>query len=122
VASYPDNLKKLEEQLQSWGSELLQPLTDAVYDAIPDGLRPTSGEREGLLILLWVPRLRDGETERTDVMGYIVQRSFGELATALDMLAPKNERGIQHRVRLLGGVISTNGNNYHCYQLKYVRL
>ncbi|MEY7638828.1 ThiF family adenylyltransferase [Klebsiella pneumoniae] len=40
-------------------------------------------------------------------MGYVVQSSFGELATALDMLAPKNERGVQHRVRLLGGPIST---------------
>ncbi|MGM1201276.1 hypothetical protein ACS0TV_30880, partial [Klebsiella pneumoniae] len=87
---------------------LLKPLTDAVYEAIPsDGIRPTSGKGEGLLILLWVPRLRNGETERTDVMGYVVQSSFGELATALDMLAPKNERGVQHRVRLLGGPIST---------------
>ncbi|MDM3345435.1 ThiF family [Escherichia coli] len=108
VASYPDNLKKLEEQLQSWGSELLQPLADAVYDAIPDtGLRPSSGEKEGLLILLWVPRLRDGKTERTDVMGYIVERSLYELASVLDILAPRNERGIQHRFRLLGGVRGT---------------
>ncbi|EFN6818628.1 Mov34/MPN/PAD-1 family protein [Escherichia coli] len=108
VATYPDNLGKLEEQLNEWGSELLKPLTDAVYEAIPsDGIRPTSGKREGLLILLWIPRLRNGETERTDVMGYVVQSSLGELATALDMLAPKNERGVQHRVRLLGGSIST---------------
>ncbi|UAN60598.1 Mov34/MPN/PAD-1 family protein [Serratia sp. JSRIV004] len=108
VAKYPDNLEKLEEQLNEWGSELLKPLTDAVYEAIPsDGLRPTSGKGEGLLILLWIPRLRGGETERTDVMGYVVQSSFSELANALDILAPKNERGVQHRVRLLGGPIST---------------
>lgn len=108
VATYPDNLEKLEGQLNAWGSELLQSLTDAVYEAIPDdGLRPTSGKGEGLLILLWIPRLRDGETERTDVMGYVVQSSFYELASALDILAPKNERGIQHRARLLGGPIST---------------
>jgi hypothetical protein len=62
------------------------------------------------------------KTERTDVMGYIVERSLGELASALDMLAPKNERGIQHRFRLLGGVRGTNGDNYHCYLSKYVRL
>ncbi|MBL3416269.1 hypothetical protein ELP30_29430, partial [Klebsiella pneumoniae] len=79
-----------------------------VYDAIPDtGLRPSSGEKEGLLILLWVPRLRDGKTERTDVMGYIVERSLYELASVLDILAPRNERGIQHRFRLLGGIRGT---------------
>lgn len=56
VATYPDNLGKLEEQLNEWGSELLKPLTDAVYEAIPsDGIRPTSGKGEGLLILLWIP-------------------------------------------------------------------
>ncbi len=62
--AYPDNLGKLEEQLNEWGSELLKPLTDAVYEAIPsDGIRPTSGKGEGLLILLGSPRLRNGETE-----------------------------------------------------------
>jgi hypothetical protein len=68
------------------------------------------------------PRLRNGETERTDVMGYVVQSSFGELATALDMLAPKNERGIQHRVGFLADQLVPSGDNYRFYQLKYVRL
>lgn len=108
VVTYPADLGKLERQLNIWGSELLQPLTDAVYDAIPDtGFRPGSGKEEGLLILLWIPRLRGEEVERTDVMGYVVQSSFGELASALDILAPKDERGIQHRFRLLGGSRST---------------
>jgi hypothetical protein len=55
-------------------------------------------------------------------MGYVVQNSFGELATALDMLAPKNERGVQHRARLLGDQLVPSGDNYRFYQLKYVRL
>nr|WP_228718853.1 hypothetical protein [Klebsiella pneumoniae] len=40
-------------------------------------------------------------------MGYIVERSLYELASVLDILAPRNERGIQHRFRLLGGVRGT---------------
>ncbi|MEQ9875517.1 ThiF family adenylyltransferase [Pectobacterium brasiliense] len=108
VATYPDNLGKLQEQLNTWGSELFQQLIDTVFEAIPDsGILPSSGNEEGLLILLWVPRLRDGTTERVDVMGYVVQSSLLELACALDILAPKNEQGIRHRVRLLGGAIST---------------
>lgn len=108
IAVYPENLGKLETQLKAWGSELLSPLTDAVYEAITvEGIRPASGSGEGLLILLWIPRMRGGKTERTDVMGYVVQSSFSELANALDILGPKNENGIQHRALLLGGPVST---------------
>ncbi|EDQ6205896.1 hypothetical protein HX70_001266 [Salmonella enterica subsp. enterica] len=108
VVTYPDNLGKLQEQLNAWGSELYHPLTDAVYDAIPDdGIRTSSGNGEGLLILLWIPRLRNGKAERTDVMGYVVQSSLYELANALEILAPKNEQGIQYRAQLIGGSIST---------------
>ncbi|MCM7470846.1 Mov34/MPN/PAD-1 family protein [Enterobacter asburiae] len=108
VAVYPDDLGKLETQLKAWGSELLSPLTNTVYEAIPEeGIRPASGSGEGLLILLWIPRIRDGKIERTDIMGYVVQSSFSELANALDILGPKNEHGIQHRARLLGGPVST---------------
>lgn len=123
VATYPDNLGKLEEQLNEWGSELLKPLTDAVYEAIPsDGIRPTSGKGEGLLILLWIPRLRNGETERTDVMGYVVQSSLGELATALDMLAPKMSEEYSIAYGFLADQLVPSGDIYHFYQLKYVRL
>ncbi|MGE6288850.1 ThiF family adenylyltransferase [Aeromonas media] len=107
VATYPDNLGKLEELLNDWGSELAKPLTDTVYEAIPDtGLIPISGEGEALLILLFIPRLRNGVKERTDVMGYIVQNSLFELANALEILAPKDVKGISFRARLIGGPIS----------------
>lgn len=108
VAVYPENLGKLETQLNAWGSELFSPLTDAVNEAIPEeGIRPASGSGEGLLILLWIPRMRGGKTERMDVMGYVVQSSFSDLANALDILGPKNEHGMQHRAFLLGGPVST---------------
>lgn len=108
VATYPDNLGKLQEQLKTWESELYPHITDTVFDAISaDGIRPTSENGEGLLILLWVPRLRNGAIERIDVMGYIAQTSLFELACSLELLAPKNEKGIWHRVRLLGDAVST---------------
>lgn len=108
VTELPDNLLKLHEQLVAWGSELLKPLTDSVYEAIPNGIRQSTSKNEGLLILLWVPRLRNSKTERMDVMGYVVQCSLHELASALDILGPKDEHGTQYRTHLLDGQTGTD--------------
>ncbi|MDK7738567.1 ThiF family adenylyltransferase [Providencia stuartii] len=109
IATYPDNLGKLQEQLNKWDSELLHQLTEVVYGAIPvEGIRPNSNNEECLLILVYVPRSSKGIIVRTDVMGYMVHCSLSELAEALDILAPKNEEGIQHRCLLIDGLMNSN--------------
>ena len=103
VATFPETLGALHEQLVSWGSNLSTQLFESVFDAIPEGIAPSKGQGEGLLILVWVPRIRNGEVERPDVMGYMVNASLFELASAMDMLGPKNANGVHFRVQLLDG-------------------
>ncbi|HBO9749930.1 ThiF family adenylyltransferase [Pseudomonas aeruginosa] len=107
VAMFPASLGALHEQLVAWGSELERRLFETVFDAIPNGIKPPTGKGEGLLILVWVPRLRNGNVERPDVMGYVVEASLYELACAFDILGPANPQGMQFRSQRLDGQVGS---------------
>ncbi|AYZ53558.1 MULTISPECIES: Mov34/MPN/PAD-1 family protein [Enterobacteriaceae] len=103
VSSFPQTLGKLHEQLKAWGSDLLQPLEDTVFESLVGPIKKESDQGECILILLLVPRIKDGCAQRTDVLGYYVNASRYDLACALDLLGPKNAQGSQHRMTLLAG-------------------
>lgn len=103
VSSFPQTLGRLHEQLQAWGSDLLKPLEDNVYESILGPIKKENDQGEGILILLLVPRINNESTQRTDVLGYYVDASLYELACALDLLGMKDEKGYQYRMTLLGG-------------------
>ncbi|MFJ5441676.1 Mov34/MPN/PAD-1 family protein [Pectobacterium sp. CHL-2024] len=103
VSSFPQTLGRLHEQLKTWGSDLLQPLEDNVYESLLEPIKEENDQGEGILILLLVPRINDEYEQRTDVLGYYVNASRYELACALDLLGMKDEKGYQYRMKLLGG-------------------
>ncbi|WP_224789104.1 hypothetical protein [Pseudomonas fluorescens] len=105
VVMFPESLGGLHEQLVLWGSELADRLSKTIFDAIPKGIKPPSGKGEALLILVWVPRLRNGIADRPNVMGYVVGASLYELATAFDILGPKDPQGLQFRFEPLDGQV-----------------
>lgn len=112
VVMFPETLGALHEQLVSWGSELADRLLKTTFDAIPNGIKPPSGKGEALLILVWVPRLRNGRDERPDVMGYVVGTSLYELAGAFDILGPKDGAGLQFRFQPLDGQVGSGWQQF----------
>lgn len=108
VVELPDTLGALQDQLAAWGSDLSKPLYDSVFEAIAEGVSPSEGGGEGLLILIWVPRTRQGEAERFDVLGFMMTCSLFELAKAFDMLGPSDANGRCLRIALVGGQIGTD--------------
>lgn len=107
LAGFPETLGKLQDQLGSWGSDLYNDLYETVYDAIEGGVSPAHGKGEGILITVWIPRVRDGGAERVDVAGYMLNASLFDLATALDMLGLPDAKGHCQRIRLLGGPVGS---------------
>ncbi|ELQ3336638.1 hypothetical protein R2N21_006616, partial [Pseudomonas aeruginosa] len=103
VVSAPETLGELENQLKAWGSELEQHLYEYVYEAISEGVSPSAGIGEGILVLVGVPRTRQGDSERMDVLGYMMRASLFELAQAFDMLGPREPEGHYLRIQLVGG-------------------
>lgn len=107
LAGFPETLGKLQDQLVSWGSDLYGALYDTVYQAIEGGISPAHGKGEGILITVWIPRVREGDAERIDVAGYMLNASLFDLATALDMLGMPDAKGLCQRITLLGGAASS---------------
>jgi integrative and conjugative element protein (TIGR02256 family) len=103
VVELPGTLGALQDQLEVWDSDLSKPLYESVFEAIAEGVSPSAGGGEGLLILLWVPRTRQGEPERIDVLGFLMTSSLFELAKAFDMLGPPDANGRCLRITLVGG-------------------
>ncbi|RQB35152.1 hypothetical protein IPC460_14195 [Pseudomonas aeruginosa] len=104
VLAPPATLGQLQERLQQWGSELYSPLVEAVSGAVPSqGLkRPTADIDEGLLVLVWVPRGRETAIERYDVLCYAIPTPLLDLAQALDVVGPADQKGMHHRAIILG--------------------
>lgn len=104
VVMFPTNLGELHDQLVEWGGELSQQLADSVREAGSQGFTKASqGDKQGILILAWVPRLRNGEVERMDVKGYMLETNLFDLAASFEMLAPPTPQGIYYPVVQLGG-------------------
>lgn len=105
VVGIPGSLGELQDQLFAWGSDLYEPLYSAIFEAITDGIKPAigAGNSEATLILLWVPRTRNGAPDRMDVIGYVLRSSLFDLASAFEMLAPPDAQGLYIRAGLIGG-------------------
>ncbi len=103
VVMFSSTLGDLDKQLQSWGSGLHDPLSSLIRSQASNGIaEPQNPQDEGLLILVWVPRLRDGEVERVDVKGYLVKAPLLELAKKLDVVAHADPKGLYFPVHLIG--------------------
>jgi integrative and conjugative element protein (TIGR02256 family) len=112
VVELPETLGGLQDQLESWGSDLLEPLYECVFEAISEGVMPLQENGEGILILLWIPRTRKSEMERVDVLGFMMTASLYKLAEAFDMLGLPEANGLRRRIALVGGNKGTGWRSF----------
>ncbi|WP_165666424.1 Mov34/MPN/PAD-1 family protein [Metapseudomonas otitidis] len=104
VLEFPQTLGQLHERLGAWGSNLAINLYETLVNGIPtNGLSALSEmKHEGLLIVVWIPRLRDGQVERYDALGYLVMSSFFELAKACGVISHPDADGRYFHSPLIG--------------------
>lgn len=108
VTSFPENLGALHEKLVSWGSNLLVPLKEKVREMIPQGgISRKQNVKNNLLILVWVPRVREDKIERYDVLGYLLRVTLFDLAHSFDLIHAPDSNGQYFHTPLIG--VSSQG-------------
>lgn len=86
IQSPPSSLGGLEDRLVRIGTSLQPHLQDALSKFARElGDRATTG-KDQVLLLLCIPRLRNGKTERLDVRGYIIDAGLEELGVEMGVL------------------------------------
>lgn len=88
VEAYPTSLGGLQDMVTSRDADLLQPLNAAIKERVgSDGLTPEkSSEYRFILILLGVPRTRNGRVEKIESLGFAIKADLGKLGEALALL------------------------------------
>ncbi|CAA0121066.1 Uncharacterised protein [Halioglobus japonicus] len=95
VEAYPHTLGELQDMLSARSSDVVSQLREALDDLMPaEGLASQIDEKEYALLLLGIPRSRNGEVEKVDVIGFSVDSSVGDLGLALSvyLAAPGGNR------------------------------
>jgi hypothetical protein len=84
----PKTLGDLQDRLTQAGTSLFPALIDAVRStAAGNGLSvPATDKHINTLLLLRIPRLRNGEVDRTDVLGFLIETDLARLGLALGVL------------------------------------
>jgi integrative and conjugative element protein (TIGR02256 family) len=87
VEEYPYTLGQLQTLLENRGSEVIDLLKNGVLDQVTeDGIGVQNKEREFVLLLIGMPRIRNDVIEKIEKQGFIVDLSFGELGEKLSVL------------------------------------
>lgn len=111
IQHLPRTLGDLQDRLIQAGTSLFPALTDAVHSAAANGLSvPATDEGINTLLLLRIPRLRDGLTERTDVLGFLIETDLARLGLAMGVLHQGQPGGAAYTAIALqgnGGCAST---------------
>ncbi|MBT9538303.1 Mov34/MPN/PAD-1 family protein [Thiobacillus sp.] len=103
VEKFPNTLGELENQFERRGSSFVGALTQTLLDRYPeDGLIP---ERRRTLLVLSIPRLRDGgdEVEQTEVRGLLLEEDITSIGLKAGLLvsSPDNGRVYKDTLRFL---------------------
>lgn len=105
VQSPPSSLGQLQERLQSAGTSLFPALADVIRGRAQAGVSPTRGDpRKNILLLLMVPRTRDGAHVRNDVLGFVLEADLAVLGLALGVLQQTEPNGKAFPFLQLGAV------------------
>lgn len=104
VEKFPRTLGELENQFERRGSSLIGALAKTILDRYPeDGLVP---ERRQTLLVLSIPRLRDGgeEVEHTEVRGLVLEEDIASVGLKAGLLlrGPDGGRVYKDTMRFLG--------------------
>lgn len=87
IEEYPFTLGELEDLLVSRGSSVIGPLREAVLGHVTEnGIELMPEGSEFVLVLLGVPRIRDGVVQKFEVQGFVLDSGIGLLGENLSVL------------------------------------
>jgi len=87
VEEYPYTLGQLQCLLESRGKGIIDLLKKAFFELVTeDGIEFQRDKKEFVLLLLGIPRLRNGVIERIEAQGFIVDSELGKLGESLSAL------------------------------------
>jgi len=89
----PLTLGELADRLAAAGSDLRAPLEGCIRDFAADGVQPASGLTPDTLLMLDVPRARNGLVERVDPLGFLISADVAVLGQALGVLQEVTPNG-----------------------------
>jgi len=87
IEEYPHTLGMLQSLLEHRGKGIVDPLKKAILGLVADaGIEFQLNRKEFVLLLLGVPRIRNGVVERLETQGFIVDSEIGALGESLSVL------------------------------------
>lgn len=104
VAAFPESLGALHDKLTAWNSGLYSALKEMIIQMIDpsNGISKKQEPKNGVLILVSVPRIRSGSVERHDILGYALTTSLFDLAQSFDVIEKPDEKGRYFYSHLIG--------------------
>lgn len=104
IEEYPFTLGGLEDLLSRRRSSVVQPLKETVLKHVTDkGLQvKEQGSKEFVLVLLGIPRSRQGIVQKLEVQGFMVDAGIGILGQSLSVLFKAKEENKWYR-DVMGG-------------------
>ena len=104
IQAPPATLGELQARLEHAGSSLLPALTDVIRVGAHAGAAPGKiGARKQLMLLLRIPRLRNGECVRVDVTGFLLlDQDLASLGLALGVLQQTVPDGLAFPFHVMG--------------------
>lgn len=104
IEEYAGTLGQLQQTLESRGSDILAPLKSAIDSLAADGgIEVQNARTELVLLILGIPRSREGTIERTEIQGFIVDSKIGDLGESLSVLLRAPEQNVWYRDSLQSG-------------------
>jgi hypothetical protein len=88
VANLPNTLGSLHAQLEQKGSSLLQPLINAInlFKESQKQNHNNADKSENTFLIIFIPRLRHGQFERYDLLGYLLKHSVNQIGISCGTL------------------------------------
>jgi len=102
IEEYPHTLGQLQDSLEKRGSDILGSLKSAIQDLVSEnGIESKKGNDEFVLLLLGIPRSKNGNIEKIDVQGFIVDSEIALLGEKLSVLcrAPGQQKWYRDPLR-----------------------
>ena len=102
IEEFPHTLGQLQNFLKKKGSDLLVPLESALQDLVTeDGIEVKQNDKEFVLLLLGIPRSRNGNVEKIDTHGFVINSQIGPLGEKLSVLFKDVEQNKWYRESFL---------------------
>ena len=87
IEEYPNTLGQLQEIIEQRGSSVIKPLKAAILELVTEeGIISKKELKEFVLLLLGIPRSRNGNFEKIEIQGFIIETEVALLGEKLSVL------------------------------------